>query len=38
MFSLLYQYRVELLLSGHDHTYQRFAALNPSGGSDSRAV
>ena len=36
MFSLLYQYRVELLLSGHDHAYQRFAALNPSGGSDTR--
>ena len=38
MFSLLYQYRVELLLSGHDHAYQRFAALNPSGGSDTEGV
>ena len=38
LFSLLYQNRVELLLSGHDHTYQRFAALNPSGSRDSRGV
>ena len=37
MFSLLYQNRVELLLSGHDHTYQRFAPLNPSGAVDQQA-
>ena len=38
LYSLLYQNRVELLLSGHDHTYQRFPALNPSGSRDSRGV
>jgi hypothetical protein len=38
LFSLLYQNRVELLLSGHDHTYQRFAALNPSGSRDAGGV
>jgi hypothetical protein len=30
----LYDYRAEIVLSGHDHTYERFAPQTPSGGAD----
>jgi hypothetical protein len=38
LYSLLYQHDVEILLSGHDHAYQRFPALNPSGQRDPDGV
>ncbi|OGK11375.1 hypothetical protein A2768_01895 [Candidatus Roizmanbacteria bacterium RIFCSPHIGHO2_01_FULL_37_16] len=31
---LLYQYKADVVLNGHDHLYERFAPQNPSGGSD----
>ena len=31
----LYDYGVELLLSGHDHDYERFAPMNATGGLDA---
>ena len=30
----LYDYRAELIVTGHDHTYERFARQNPSGARD----
>ena len=32
MFQILYDGRVSVMLAGHDHAYERFAPLNPSGG------
>ena len=31
----LYNAHAEIILNGHDHTYERFAAQNPSGGLDT---
>ena len=32
--NLLYAYNADLILSGHDHIYERFAPQNPTGGYD----
>ena len=34
----LYAARAELVLSGHDHDYERFAPQNPSGAADSNGI
>jgi len=31
---MLYQYKADIILVGHDHLYERFAPQNPSGASD----
>jgi len=33
---LLYQSRATLILNGHDHTYARFAPMDPTGAADAR--
>ena len=33
---LLYQYRADLVLNGHDHLYARYRPLDPSGNSDPK--
>ena len=38
LFRLLYDAGVEFVLSGHDHIYERFARLDPSGRPDSRGT
>jgi hypothetical protein len=38
IFKILYNYRVELLLSGDSHAYERFAPQDPSGRPDSLGV
>jgi hypothetical protein len=38
IYQLLYRAGAELVLSGHDHTYQRFPALDPSGQRDSDGI
>jgi acid phosphatase type 7 len=34
----LYNAKVELVLNGHDHIYERFNPQNPSGGADSNGI
>jgi hypothetical protein len=34
----LYNAHVELVLNGHDHTYQRFTQMNPAGTSDPNGI
>ena len=34
LWKVLYEAGVELVLSGHDHTYERFAPQNPNGEAD----
>ena len=38
MFELLYQHRVEAVLSGDSHNYERFAPQTPGGRLSSRGV
>ncbi len=38
IYDLLYRAGAELVLSGHDHTYQRFPALDPSGQRDPDGI
>lgn len=38
IFSLIYKHNVELVLSGHDHDYERFAKTNPSGQKDDNGI
>jgi hypothetical protein len=38
LYALLYQHGVELLLTGHDHAYQRFAALDPQGRPHAKGI
>lgn len=38
LFRLLYDAGVEFVLSGHDHIYERFARLDPSGRPDARGT
>jgi acid phosphatase type 7 len=38
LWAALYEAGVELLLSGHEHNYERFAPLNPAGQVDPRGV
>jgi acid phosphatase type 7 len=35
LWQALYDYRADLVVSGHDHNYQRFAPQNPTGGADA---
>jgi len=35
LWQALYDYRADVVLSGHDHTYERFAPQSPSGNADS---
>lgn len=34
----LYDYRADVVLNGHDHTYERFARQNPSGQADPNGI
>src|SRR5436305_1119118 len=34
----LYNAHADLVLHGHDHTYQRFVPMNPSGAADSNGI
>ncbi|MFN8454764.1 MAG: metallophosphoesterase [Anaerolineae bacterium] len=34
LWQALYEYKADLVLNGHDHTYERFAPQNPSGQAD----
>src|SRR5215216_1845780 len=34
----LYEYGADVVLNGHDHTYQRFAPQNPSGQADPKGI
>ena len=34
----LYAARADVVLNGHDHNYQRYGRLNPSGGSDANGI
>lgn len=35
---VLYQYSADLVLNGHDHTYERFAPMNPVGEMDTTGI
>ena len=35
LYKALYAANADVVLSGHDHSYERFAPQNPSGGADS---
>ena len=35
---VLYDYGADVVLNGHDHSYERFATQNPSGQADSRGI
>lgn len=38
LYKILYQNRVSVLVSGHDHIYERFAPQNPEGKADAKGV
>jgi hypothetical protein len=38
IFEILYQHQADVVVSGHDHTYERFAPQNANGVSDARGV
>ena len=38
LWNLLYQYKVELILNGHEHLYERFAPQSPSGIADPLGI
>lgn len=38
LFQALYEAHADVVLSGHDHTYERFAVINPSGKADSHGI
>ena len=38
LYKILYQNRVSVLVSGHDHIYERFAPQNPEGRADAKGV
>jgi hypothetical protein len=38
LYKILYQYGVSVLVSGHDHIYERFAPQNPEGKADAKGV
>jgi hypothetical protein len=38
LFAILYQHGVSVLISGHEHIYERFAAQNPDGKADPNGV
>ncbi len=38
IWQLLYQYRADVVLAGHDHLYERFAKLNPAGQVDAGGI
>jgi hypothetical protein len=38
LWQALYEYRADVVLNGHDHTYERFAPQNPSGQADSNGI
>ena len=38
LYKILYQHGVSILVSGHDHIYERFAPQNPEGKADAKGV
>jgi hypothetical protein len=38
LWQALYDYGADVVLNGHDHTYERFAPQNPNGQADSRGI
>ena len=38
LWQALYQYHADVVLNGHDHTYERFAPQNPSGQADPNGI
>jgi hypothetical protein len=38
LWQALYDYGADVIVNGHDHTYERFAPQNPSGQADSRGI
>lgn len=38
LYKILYQHGVSVLISGHEHNYERFAAQNPEGKADPKGV
>ena len=38
LYKILYRYGVTVLVSGHDHIYERFAPQNPDGKADAKGV
>jgi hypothetical protein len=38
LWQALYDYGVDVVLNGHDHTYERFAPQNPSGQADAKGI
>lgn len=38
LYKILYQHGVSVLVSGHDHIYERFAPQNPEGKADAKGV
>jgi calcineurin-like phosphoesterase family protein len=36
LWKVLYEWRADVVLVGHDHDYERFAPLNPAGGIDAK--
>jgi hypothetical protein len=38
LWQALYQYKADVVLNGHDHTYERFAPQNPSGQADPNGI
>ncbi|HEY6072840.1 MAG TPA: metallophosphoesterase [Anaerolineales bacterium] len=38
LWNTLYQYGADVVLNGHDHTYERFAPQNPNGQADAKGI
>jgi hypothetical protein len=38
LYKILYQHGVSVLISGHEHIYERFAPQNPEGKADAKGV
>ncbi|HJS19261.1 MAG TPA: metallophosphoesterase [Anaerolineales bacterium] len=38
LWQALYEYRADVILNGHDHTYERFAPQTPNGQADSNGI
>ena len=38
LWTALYNAHADVVLNGHDHLYERFAQMNPSGGADSTGI
>ncbi len=38
LWQALYDYKADVIINGHDHTYERFAPQSPTGASDSNGI